>query len=121
MAFSNQFVLSLEVTRLVPLATFADKAAQALVRYAREPRHSGSDIVVEEDLIAAFGRCRVSLVLGSSFGTVVTKSASNTSLWEGILLQSGPGPTLTRALRETLTSQWQFSCRFWFGAASLTI
>ena len=68
---------------------------------ARDLRHSGSDIVVEEDLASIFGRCRISLTLTSSFKTVVTKSASNVPLVERITLQGGPGPTVIRAFQES--------------------
>ena len=67
---------------------------------ARELRNSGSDIVVEEDLAQLFGRSRISPEIASSFKTIVSKSSSNRSLWEGITLQGGPGPTVLRALRE---------------------
>ncbi|CAF9921584.1 hypothetical protein IMSHALPRED_005210 [Imshaugia aleurites] len=68
---------------------------------ARDLRHSGSDIVVEEDLANIFGRCRISLTLTSSFKTIVTKSTSNVPLLERIMLQGGPGPTVIRAFHET--------------------
>ena len=68
---------------------------------ARELRHSGSDIVVEEDLANVFGRCRISPALASSFKTVITTSSSNVSLLEGIRLQGGPGPTVVRAFQES--------------------
>ena len=100
MSFSNQFALSVEVTRLLPITTVANKSAQALMNYARDLRHSGSDFVVEEDLVEVFGRSRISHTLGSSFRTIILESSSRTSLWEGITLQGGPGPTVARALRE---------------------
>lgn len=68
---------------------------------ARDLRHSGSDIVVEEGRVNVFGRNRISSTLSSSFKNIVAKSNSNVSLWEGITLQGGPGPTTLRALRET--------------------
>lgn len=100
MPFSSQFNLSLELTRLLPLASVADSATQTLIRFARDLRNSGSDVVVEEDLVEIFGRCRISSELGSSFRTVIKESVSNKPLWEGIMLQAGPGPTLSRAFRE---------------------
>lgn len=101
MAFSSQFSLSLEVTRLLPVRSITDKAAQALMNYARQLHHSGSDAIVEEDLVQVFGRCKISTTLGSSFKTMVAESSSSASLWEGIMLQAGPGPIVARALRET--------------------
>ena len=64
-------------------------------------RHSGSDIVVEEDLAIVFGRCRISTALESSFRTVITQSTSNVPLLESIMLQGGPGPTVVRAFQES--------------------
>ena len=101
MALSNQFALTVELTRLVPIASVADKAAQAFIRWARGFRHSGSDVIVEEDLVAIFGRCRIAPSLDSSFRTIIAKEVSNTSLWEGIVLQGGPGPTVIRSFQET--------------------
>lgn len=100
MAFANQFALSLEVTRLVPLGLIANKTAELIMTHARELRHSGSDIVVEEDLASVFGRSRIADGLASSFRTVMKRASSNTSLWEGIMLQAGPGPSMIRALKE---------------------
>ena len=101
MAFSNQFALSLELTRLLPISWATNKAAEAFMNRARDLHHSGSDIVIEEDLVNVFGRNRISPTLSSSFKNIVAKSNSNVSLWEGITLQGGPGPTTLRALRET--------------------
>lgn len=69
--------------------------------HARNLRQSGSDIVVEEDLVNFFGRCRIFNSLTSSFKTIVTKGTSDTTLLEGIVLQGGPGPTVARAFQET--------------------
>ncbi|KAI4124307.1 MAG: hypothetical protein LQ347_005788 [Umbilicaria vellea] len=101
MAFSNQFALSLELTRLLPISWATNKATEAFMSRARDLLHSGSDIVVEEDLANVFGRNKISPTLSSSFKNIVAKSNSNVSLWEGITLQGGPGPTTLRALRET--------------------
>ena len=101
MVFSTQFALSLELARLLPsIGRATNSAADAIMRRARDLRHSGSDIVVEEDLANVFGRCRISLTLSSSFKTVITESTSNVPLVERITLQGGPGPTVIRALQE---------------------
>ncbi|KAL9577190.1 MAG: hypothetical protein Q9212_006524, partial [Teloschistes hypoglaucus] len=73
----------------------------AIVSYARQLRQSGSDVVAESDLAKVFGRCKISSTLSSSFKTLVTQSNSNVSLLEGIMLQGGPGPTVTRAFRHS--------------------
>lgn len=94
----SQFSLSLEVTRLVPLVLNAgNSAAAAVMKLARELQDSGSDLITEEDLAEVFGRSRIEPQLASSFKTVVVK-ARNTPVCEGIILQSGPGPTVNRAL-----------------------
>ena len=101
MAFANQFALTVELTRLLPPIKWATtKTGDAIMSYARGLRHSGSDIVVEEDLANVFGRCTISPALTSSFKTIVAKSSSNVSMLEGIVLQGGPGPTVARALQE---------------------
>ncbi|KAL9116338.1 MAG: hypothetical protein Q9187_007138 [Circinaria calcarea] len=69
-----------------------------VVSQARDLQNSGSDIVVEEDLTELFGRSQIDPQIASSFRTVVTKSSDfSTKLCEGIHLQIGPGPTVTRA------------------------
>lgn len=100
MAFSNQFALSLEVTWLLPLASLANKATQALINSARALSNSGSDIVAENDLVEAFGRSQIAPSLASTFRNIVRASSLSTTLWDGLTLQAGPGPTVERALRE---------------------
>ena len=100
MPFQNQFSLSLELTRLLPLGTYADKATQAIVNFGRQLKNSGSDIITEDDLLLVFGRSKISATLESSFKMLVAESSSNRPLFEGIILQAGPGPTVGRALRE---------------------
>lgn len=102
MPFSTRFALNTELTRLLPPIGWAvSKAASAFLSRARDLSHSGSDIVVEEDLVNGFGRCRISAALTSSFKTVVSQSTSNVPLLESILLQEGPGPTVIRAFQES--------------------
>ncbi|KAL8832356.1 MAG: hypothetical protein Q9191_000312 [Dirinaria sp. TL-2023a] len=102
MAFTNQFALTVELTRLIPPVKWAaDKAGDVIMNTARHLSHSGSDIVVEEDLANIFGRCRISDALTSSFKTIIMKSSSSVPLLDGILLQGGPGPTVARAFKES--------------------
>ena len=101
MAFANQFALSIELTRLLPILGWAaHETADTIMNFARDLRHSGSDFVVERDLANVLGRCRISETLTSSFRTVVANSSSNISLVEAITLQGGPGPTVLRAFQE---------------------
>ncbi|MCJ1262295.1 hypothetical protein MMC22_002165 [Lobaria immixta] len=101
MAFANQFALTLELSRLIPIKWATNKATEFLMNRARDLHHSGSDIVVEEDLVNVLGRNRISAPLTSSFKNVVAKSSSNHSLWESITLQAGAGPTTIRAFQES--------------------
>ena len=97
-SFANQFALSLEITRLLPISTITETTALAVYNLARGLRNSGSDIIVEQDLAEAFGRCRITHEIERSFRTIVGKSSGTTSFSGEILLQRGPGPTVTRAL-----------------------
>ena len=97
-SFANQFALSLEITRLLPISTITETTALAVYKLARGLRNSGSDIIVEQDLAEAFGRCRITHEIERSFRTIVGKSSGTTSFSGEILLQRGPGPTVTRAL-----------------------
>ena len=97
-SFANQFALSLEITRLLPISTITETTALAVYNLARGLRNSGSDIIVEQDLAEAFGRCRITHEIERSFRTIVGKSSGTTSFIGEILLQRGPGPTVTRAL-----------------------
>ena len=63
---------------------------------------SGSDIVIEEDLAAMFGRSLIEPRMASTFRTVIAKNAS-TKLCDGISLEAGPGPTTLRALSKNQT------------------
>ncbi|MCJ1385390.1 hypothetical protein MMC17_008513 [Xylographa soralifera] len=120
MAFSNQFALSVELTRLVPLRLIANKTAELIMTQARELRHSGSDIVVEEDLAGVFGRVRIADGLASSFRTVIGRTSSSTPLWDGLTLQGGPGPSLIRAFKEApyFATMVQLSLLVWALEAS---
>jgi len=127
MPFSSQFALSLELTRLVPFILAKTKAVEAIMSLARDlqvcfsgpslcplasicfcaicpmsiatyiSKSSGSDIIIEEDLVEVFGRSRINGQLASSFRAVVCKSTS-TRLADGLTLDTGAGPSVARAL-----------------------
>lgn len=99
MPFTSQFALSLELSRLVPLGLVTSKAAELVMKLARDLQNSGSDIVIEEDMVNLFGRGRIPAQFASSFKTAVKKSSSN-KLCEGIDLQTGAGPTVVRGLQQ---------------------
>ena len=98
MPFANQFALSLEVTRLVPMRLVVSKAYETIMSLARDLQNSGSNIVIEEDLADVFGRSRISTQFERTFATVVKKDGTTLhNLCEGIVLAGGPGPTVGRA------------------------
>jgi hypothetical protein len=99
MAFPTQFALTLELTRLIPLNLVGNTAQRAVLALARQLRNSNSDIIIEEDLAELFGRSRVAPLLESSFRAVVSQGNAN-FLTNDIVLAGGPGPTVSRGLRE---------------------
>lgn len=98
MPFENQFALSLEVSRLLPVKLVGDKATEVVMQLARSLQNSGSDIVVEEDLAQIFGKSHIAPRCESSFKTVVVGNAGTSQLYNTIFLQKGPGPTVARAI-----------------------
>jgi hypothetical protein len=101
MPFSTQFSLSLELAKLIPVRSALTYTAESVISLARELRRSGSDILVEEDLEAIFGRARIVPSVETHFKDVV-KIASFVPLHPGseIILDAGPGATVRRALKD---------------------
>jgi len=101
MSLSAQFNLALELSNIFPIRTVVESAATQLLNFARDLRRSGSDIVVEEDLATVFGRGRINQELADKFRDAV-KVQTFVPLTRGgeIRLDSGPGPTMHRALKE---------------------
>lgn len=103
------FQLAIELSNVLPIKELAQAGITKVVDLARTLRKSGSDIVVEEDLAAVFGRGTVSADLERKFRAVVIKRFTGpeelpyTSLYNGskIGLYGGPGPTATRALQDS--------------------
>ncbi|KAE8451814.1 hypothetical protein EG329_002654 [Mollisiaceae sp. DMI_Dod_QoI] len=113
MAFQNQFSLSLELTRLVPLAmTLAGKTYEAAMNLARDLQASGSDIVVEADILELFGHSRISDNISSSFRTIMSRTDPPESLSNGIFLFKGAGPTVLRALSDVPYFSTIVQCSF---------
>jgi hypothetical protein len=99
MPLDNQFSLSLELTRLLPLGQTINALGSAVSKVARELTASGSDIVIEEDLAAIFGRLRICQHFEKTFRAVVgSTERTGISKLLDIALESGPGPTVQRAL-----------------------
>lgn len=102
MSFSAGFQLSAELTKIFPIKQLVYATGEMILQYARELRRSGSDIVVEEDLADIFGRGLIVPVLEDEFRRAVLKNVTITPLntISNISLQAGPGPTVTRALKD---------------------
>ncbi|KAI9767177.1 MAG: hypothetical protein M1835_007074 [Candelina submexicana] len=101
MPFQNQFALSLELTKFLPLGQIVNASGEAILNIARELRRSGSNIVVEEDLAAVFGRNRIEPHFESSFKTAVRSSEIHPiSKYLDIVLEAGAGPTVRRSLTD---------------------
>ncbi|KAL9118594.1 MAG: hypothetical protein Q9187_004860 [Circinaria calcarea] len=103
MPISTQISLSVELVKLaqhLPLPA----TISALISSVRDFKRSSSDFLVEEDLMAIFGRGRVVRSMENHFRDVI-KAASidppSPLYWEAdIVLDAGAGPTLRRALRD---------------------
>jgi len=95
-----QMQLSVELTNVFG-AVAAALPWKKILDLGRDLRKSGSDIVVEEDLANVFGRGRIVHALENRF----KNSINDTKIVPlhptcSISLQSGPGPTVTRAMRD---------------------
>ena len=95
MPFNAGVQLSFELTKAFPIRSIAESAGSKLLKYARDLRMSGSDVVVEIDLAAVFGRGKIVQEIEQGFRKVV-KVQDFTFLRHGceISLDSGAGPTL---------------------------
>ncbi|PMD49342.1 uncharacterized protein K444DRAFT_549622 [Hyaloscypha bicolor E] len=94
-----QMQLSVELTNAFG-AVAAALPWKKILDLGRDLRKSGSDIVVEEDLANVFGRGKIVHALENRF----KHSINDTKIVPlhptcSISLQSGPGPTVTRAMR----------------------
>ncbi|MCJ1388188.1 hypothetical protein MMC18_001033 [Xylographa bjoerkii] len=99
MAFSNNFSLSLELSKIVPLAPIVNVASKNLLAVVRNLQNSGSDWITEHDLGAIFGRCYIDPPFMRTFKNVVKHS--NVYQITGIaelVLEIGAGPTVIQAL-----------------------
>ena len=103
MAFSNQFSLSVELTKLVPFGPLASVAGKGLLNLIRDLQNSGSDVVTEEGLAEVFGRNRIDAHFERSFRTAVRQSAIHhfADVAE-LMIEGGPGPTVRRSLQDPI-------------------
>ena len=100
MAFSSQFALSVELSRLVPIPSMASIASSALLDLVRDFRSSGSDFITEIDLAEVFGRCYIAPELAGGFKTLIQRStrAKLTGIVE-LVLEAGAGPSVQYGLK----------------------
>lgn len=101
MAFTNQFSLSLELTKFIPVGPILNSAGRGLAGLVRELQVSGSDIVTEQDLAGVFGRNRIEQLFASTFRTAVKQSLIHkVSDLAELVIEAGAGPTVRRSLNE---------------------
>jgi hypothetical protein len=95
-----QMQLSVELTNVFG-AVAAALPWKKILDLGRDLRKSGSDILVEEDLANVFGRGKIVHALENRFKHSI-KDTKIVPLHPtcSITLQSGPGPTVTRAMRD---------------------
>ena len=98
----SNFQLSLELSHVFPIREVVKSSYNTLLQFARDLQKSGSDIVVEEDLAAIFGRGRVNSVIVTKFKENILQNASFVSVYKDceIGLDTRPGPTVSRALQD---------------------
>ena len=101
MPITTQFSLSVELMKLSPVQSALTYTVESIISLARALKRSGSDILVEDDLGAIFGRARIAPSVEAHFKDIV-KIASFVPLHPGseIVLDAGPGPTVLRALKD---------------------
>ncbi|KAF2489580.1 hypothetical protein BU16DRAFT_543979 [Lophium mytilinum] len=100
------FQVSLELAAIFPIRQMVSSATtytwSKIMSIARTLKQSGSDLLVEEELCAVFGRVWVDSKLSSKFRTMVVEHTSTNSLSHPTLeLKVGSGPTLDRAFTAT--------------------
>lgn len=108
--------LSVELTKVLPVRQALSTVASSVYNTARDLRKSGSDLLVEEDLAAIFSRGKIEPKLQTHFRDAV-KLGSVTPLHHGslVMLDSQPGPTTQRAIRDQyyLSAVIQLSLLSW--------
>ncbi len=98
----SNFHLSLELSHVFPIREVVKSSYNTLLRFAHDLQKSGSDIVVEEDLAAIFGRGRVNSETVKKFKQNILQNAPFVSLYKDceIGLDTRPGPTVSRAIQD---------------------
>jgi hypothetical protein len=91
MPIATQFSLSIELMKLPPVQSALTYTVESIISFARALKRSGSDILVEDDLGAIFGRARIAPSVEAHFKDVV-KTASFVPLIPAARLSWTPGP-----------------------------
>ena len=101
MPWSNQFSLSLELTRVLGPSTIT-QASNAVMNLARSLQNTGSDVVMEQDLGEVFSRFLIEESFELEFRERTRSVASVNKISDLVpfALQAGPGPTVQRAMKE---------------------
>ncbi|KAL8718950.1 MAG: hypothetical protein Q9225_003979 [Loekoesia sp. 1 TL-2023] len=116
MSFQTQFSLSLELAKVFPVGEVLKTGVERLVSLVRALKADGSDYLVEEDLATIFGRGKIERSLEEDFRKAVrTRSIQPFHADSPISLDTGPGATVRRALKERfyMSSVIQLSFLVW--------
>ena len=102
MPFAAGVQLSLELAQVFPIREAVESAASRVLQYVRDLRKSGSDILVEEDFAAVFGRGKIAAEIEAEFRNAVkgAKIIPLHPLTSSMALKSGPGPTMVHAFQD---------------------
>lgn len=105
MAFTNQFSLSVELSKLVPVAPIVSIASRNLLELVRGLDRSGSNLITEHDLAQIFGRTYISPQFANTFKNAVRTSAVHklSSIAE-LVLEIGPARRSSTALTKQYLS-----------------
>lgn len=108
------FQLALELSNIFPLKELVTSTGPQLLRLARNLRKSGSDLLVEQDLAAVFGRGRIEPQLEQDFKkTVNIQKFIPVKDGAEIVLQSGIGRVMLKCCEAQCTccgcavSRWE--------------
>ena len=96
-----QFQLGFELTNILNPASQAISALSSIA-LVDAVRKAGSDVLTEVKLASLLGKNRIASILEAHFRQAVTKSERNLiSRYTEIVLESGAGPTVQNALKDT--------------------
>lgn len=101
MSIDASFQLGFELTNILNTATQAVSAISSIAM-VDAVRKAGSDVLTEVKLASFLGRNRIDSILEVHFRQAVAKSERNlVSRYLEIVLESGAGPTVQNALKDT--------------------